>query len=127
MAIERTFEAAFLKAVRSLEITSRDILWDPGLTSINESEAALGPHDERLWFLLSALRRKHNPTSLSEITYVDPWFINSLNRITSMETRLLNEVMTHDLIRVAKRMGFSDAQIATLTDRTEYQILHFRL
>ena len=127
MAIERTFEAAFLKAVRSLEITSRDILWDPGLTSINESEAALGPHDERLWFLLSALRRKHNPTSLSEVTYVDPWFINSLNRITSMETRLLNEVMTHDLIRVAKRMGFSDAQIATLTDRTEEQIRQFRL
>ena len=127
MAIERTFEAAFLKAVRSLEITSRDILWDPGLTSLNESEVALGPHDERLWFLLSALRRKHDPISLSEITYVDPWFINSLNRITSMETRLLNEVMTHDLIRVAKRMGFSDAQIATLTDRTEDQIRQFRL
>ena len=127
MAIERTFEAAFLKAVRSLEITSRNILWDPGVTELNGSASFLDPHDERLWFLLSALRRKHDPISLSEATYIDPWFMNSLNRITSMETRLLNEVMTHELIRLAKGMGFSDAQIATLTDRSEEQVRQFRL
>ncbi|PZC42826.1 MAG: carbamoyl-phosphate synthase large subunit [Chloroflexi bacterium] len=127
MAIERTFEAAFLKAVRSLEITSRDILWDPGLTEINETTASLKPHDERLWFLLSALRHNHDPIKLSEITYVDPWFINSLNRIVSMETRLLNEVITNQLMQLAKSMGFSDAQIATLTDRTETQVRQFRL
>ena len=127
MAIERTFEAAFLKAVRSLEITSRDILWDPGVKDLKESAQDLGPHDERLWFLLSALRRKHDPIKLSEATYVDPWFINSLNLITSIENRLLTEAMTHDLIRLSKGMGFSDAQIGTLTDQTEEQIRKFRL
>jgi len=126
MAIERTFEAAFLKAVRSLEITNRSILWDPGFTELDNFSGVLEPHDERLWFLLSALRRHHQPSDLSEITYVDPWFINSLNRIAAMELRLLNETMTPTLMRFAKGMGFSDAQIGALTDRSEKQIRQFR-
>ena len=71
MAIDRSFEAAFQKAVRSLEITNRDILWegegwrlgntdaaqngddpDAMLEGLNEARLPLNPNDERLWALL---------------------------------------------------------------------------
>ena len=149
MAIDRTFEAAFLKAVRSLEITDRDALWEPpkdqgrqrgALPQRSASGAAAtdlarqvlegsldyGPHDERLWALLAAVRRGLEANELSKITGVDPWFTRALCRIAQMEGRLLREPLNEDLLRESKRMGFSDTQIGLLTDRTEEEVQGIR-
>ena len=149
MAIDRTFEAAFLKAVRSLEITDRDALWEPqadqgrqrgvlpepstrragaaDLTGqVMASSRDYGPHDERLWTLLAAVRRGVEPDELSRITGIDPWFTRALWRIAQMEGRLLREPLNEDLLRESKRMGFSDSQIGLLTDRTEEQVQEMR-
>ncbi len=149
MAIDRTFEAAFLKAVRSLEITDRDALWEPpkgqgrqrgALPQRSASGAAAtdmarqvlegsldyGPHDERLWALLAAVRRGLEANELSRITGVDPWFTRALCRIAQMEGRLLREPLNEDLLRESKRMGFSDTQIGLLTDRTEEEVQGIR-
>ena len=65
MAVDRTFEAAFQKAVRSLEITGRSVLWeDPEWRCDGRgplSGLPLHPNDERLWALLSGLRRGGRP------------------------------------------------------------------
>ena len=122
MAIDRTFEAAFLKAVRSLEITDRDALWEPA----ESDRESTGAHDERLWRLLAQIRRGQAPEELSRITGVDPWFTRALRRIADMEARLLAEPMGADLLREAKRMGFADAQIGVLTDRAEEQVARLR-
>jgi len=121
MAIDRTFEAALLKAVRSLEITDRDALWEPKADD-RHTEA----HDERLWTLLADVRRGTTPEELSRITGVDPWFTRALKRIVNMEARLLAEPMGRDLLWEAKRMGFADAQIGVLTDRSEGQVQALR-
>ena len=149
MAIDRTFEAAFLKAVRSLEITDRDALWEPhedqerqrgalpqrsagraAATDIAgqvlESSLDYGPHDERLWTLLAAVRRGLEANELSRITGVDPWFTRALCRIAQMEGRLLREPLNEDLLRESKRMGFSDTQIGLLTDRSEEEVQGIR-
>jgi carbamoyl-phosphate synthase large subunit len=121
MAIDRTFEAAFLKAIRSLEITDRDALWEP-----KPDDRHLEAHDERPWTLLAALRRGTAPEELSGITGVDPWFTRALERIVKMEARLLSGPLGRDLLWEAKRMGFADAQIGVLTDRSEEQVARLR-
>ena len=130
MAVDRTFEAAFQKAVRSLEITGRSVLWeDPGWRGDGDgplSHLPLHPNDERLWALLSGLRRGSSPEELSRTTGVDPWFTRAFERITTTEARLLSETLTPGLLREAKRMGFSDGRIGVLTDRTEEAVRKLR-
>src|SRR5207237_3544351 len=62
MAIDRTFEAALGKAVRSLEFGGRSLLWeDPGWSGLDLGEFVGVPTDERLWMLMAALRRGASP------------------------------------------------------------------
>ena len=130
MAIDRTFEAAFQKAVRSLEITNRSILWeDPDWITPDQpvlSTLPIGPNDERLWAVLSALRRNVSPEELSRRTGIDPWFLRAFKRITNMENRLIHEHLDQNLMYQAKRMGFPDDRIAVLTDRTTEETRRLR-
>ena len=130
MAIDRTFEAAFQKAVRSLEITNRSILWeDPDWITPDQpvlSTLPIGPNDERLWAVLSALRRNVSPEELSRRTGIDPWFLRAFKRITNIENRLIHEHLDQNLMYQAKRMGFPDDRIAVLTDRTTEETRRLR-
>ena len=133
MAIDRSFEAAFQKAVRSLEITNRSLLWEdagwdlepaPVKTGGDDplTHLPIGPNDERLWALMAALRRGKTPEELSRATGIDPWFTRAFKRIAQMELRLLDETVTPELLWMAKRLGFGDEKIAVLTDRTAEQV-----
>ena len=125
MAIDRTFEAALQKAVRSLELGGRTILWehrDWGETFPEEIPAT----DDRLWVLLAALRRGAAPLDVARRTGIDPWFLERLGRIVALERRLLSEELTPALLREAKRAGFGDAVIATLADRLPEQVRALR-
>lgn len=125
MAIDRGFEAALQKAVRSLENGRGSLLWeDPSWAT--DGPPDLTADDDRLWKLIAAIRRGSSAERVSEITGVDPWFTRALDRIVSMERRLLAEDLTPTLMRSAKRLGFSDAQIATLADRLPEQVRELR-
>ena len=130
MAIDRSFEAAFQKAVRSLEITGRSILWEsdgwPQDLKDWKTSLPLHPNDERLWALLFALRRGVTPEELSRVTGIDPWFTRAFENIVHMEGRLLGETLTQHLLWQAKRLGFGDDRIGLLTDRTHEQIRSMR-
>ena len=125
MAIDRSFEASFQKAVRSLEITNRSILWeDPDW---NADNMPVEPNDQRLWALLASLRRGVEPEELSKTTGIDPWFTRAFGRIAEMEANLLSENLTQNLLWRAKRMGFSDDKIGMLTDRTGEEVRQLRM
>jgi carbamoyl-phosphate synthase large subunit len=131
MAIDRTFEAALQKAVRSLEIGNRSLQWEHREWTderlLDEGSPTLRrPHDERLWALMAALRRGADCLELARRTGVDPWFLTKLERIVCMEKRLLGEPLTPELLRAAKRLGFSDAQVGTLADRLPEQVRALR-
>jgi carbamoyl-phosphate synthase large subunit len=124
MAIDRCFEAALQKAVRSLEFGKRSLLWegkdwgkDGDVTSL-----PLHPNDLRLWAVMAALRRGSSVECISEQTGIDPWFINKASNIVDMEKRLLSETLNRDLLWQSKRLGFSDVQIGTLADRLPEQV-----
>ncbi len=117
MAIDRCFEAALQKAVRSLELSKRSLLWeDPAwklATDINSYP--LKPNDLRLWAIMAALRRGITPEKIAEHTNIDVWFTTKLRNIVDMEQALHSQPMTPGLLWQAKRLGFSDEQIRTLT------------
>ena len=130
MAIDRTFEAAFQKAVRSLENSGKSVLWEDPQWLKDGGPAAdelpLQANDLRLWNLLAALRRGAQPEELSRRSGIDPWFTRALENIVAMERRLLSESLSPDLLRAAKRMGFSDEGIGTLADRLPEQVRDLR-
>jgi carbamoyl-phosphate synthase large subunit len=124
MAIDRSFEAALQKAVRSLEFGKRTLLWeDPTWEMTSDIDSyPLYPNDLRLWAVMAALRRGIDPDLIAEKTQFDMWFINKFLNIIDMEKRLLNETLTPELMWDAKRVGFSDIQIGTLADRLPEQV-----
>ncbi|MBE9514969.1 MAG: carbamoyl-phosphate synthase large subunit [Chloroflexi bacterium] len=128
MAIDRCFEAALQKAVRSLEFGRRTLLWEDPAWSKGKSLASypLHPNDLRAWAITAALRRGTVPEELSRLTGIDPWFIHKLKNIVEMERRLLSEPLEPELLRDAKRLGFSDEQVGTLADRLPEQVRRTR-
>jgi carbamoyl-phosphate synthase large subunit len=130
MAIDRSFEAALQKAVRSLELSGRSLLWEDsawhkdGSQSI--AELPLHPTDMRLWAIMAALRRGASMEEVVRITHVDPWFVSGMQRIIQMEKRLLSEELTPKLLWQAKRLGFPDAIVGTLADRLPDQVRQLR-
>jgi carbamoyl-phosphate synthase large subunit len=115
MAIGRTFKEAFLKGVRSLE-NSRP----PGSEKIDKDliqQKLVTPTPDRIPYLLYAIGNGFSIPELVELTHIDPWFLHEMKEIAD----LIREVSQHtletlppDLLREAKRSGFSDARIAGL-------------
>ncbi len=126
MAIDRCFEAALQKAVRSLEMGGRLLLWEDRSWSEANGSYPLHPNDLRIWAIMAALRREASPDELSQRTGIDPWFIYKFYNIVEMEKRLLSETLTPQLLWDAKRLGFSDEQIGTLADRLPEQVRQLR-
>jgi carbamoyl-phosphate synthase large subunit len=125
MAIERSFEAALNKAVRSLEVGGRTLLWERPEWR-GGGEFPLTATDERLWALMAALRRGAKALDVARHTGVDPWFLERLENIVTMEKRLLGEDLHPELLLAAKRLGFSDEMIGQLADRLPEQVRELR-
>jgi len=124
MALDRSYESALQKAVRSLENGRETLLWeDPEWA---EGEIGLEGDDDRLWKIAAAMRRGKTAEEVSRATGIDPWFTRAMARIVAMERRLLSEDLTPGLLRSAKRLGFSDVQIGTLADRLPEQVRGLR-
>ena len=121
MAIGRTFCESLQKGLRSLEQGRQGLNADPAeaaLDRFGEAELlarAVVPTPERIFQLEALLRRGVPVDALSEATGVDRWFLDQISRI-SEERRVLEdtgpEAMTRTGWRRAKRLGFSDAQLA---------------
>jgi carbamoyl-phosphate synthase large subunit len=128
MAVDRTFEAALQKAVRSLEFGKKTLLWeDPGWERGEDINTyPLEATDLRLWAVMAALRRGITPRQIADKTKIDMWFLDKLQNIIDMEKTLLSETLTPELLWRAKRLGFGDGQIGTLADRLTEQVRQLR-
>src|SRR5437773_228928 len=115
MAIGRTFKEAFLKGVRSLETAK-----EPATEVIDKDrlrEKLITPTPDRINYLLHAFSDGFPFSELVELTHIDPWFLNEMKEIAEMrkEVSAFNlETLPAELLREAKRSGFSDARIAHL-------------
>ncbi|WP_374455095.1 carbamoyl-phosphate synthase large subunit [Nocardioides sp.] len=123
MAIGRNFTEALQKALRSLESKHAPFDWhkhfDDDLASA-ESKAALleqvkVPHDGRLKKVMDAIRAGATPQEIFDATKIDPWFVDQLALINEVAVALIDATeLTPDLLRLAKRHGFSDEQVGRI-------------
>ena len=130
MAIDRTFEGALLKAVRSLEIGQYG-LYVPELAQVTRDwlvEALLRPSDRRLFLVAEALRRDITPEELHRLTRIDLFFLEKIRNVVRMERELELSAGNPDglLVRRAKRLGFSDLEIGRLTGLEENRVRELR-
>ncbi len=130
MAIDRSFEAALQKAIRSLELGSHSFWEQPG---DDQTECdfihTLAPTDTRLWQIINLLRHDASDTmlqTLQEQTGIDIFFLYKLRNLVLMETRLKTEALAEPLLRAAKRLGFSDKQIGTCARQSAESVRSLR-
>jgi carbamoyl-phosphate synthase large subunit len=121
MAIGRNFTEALQKALRSLEDSSSVFSWlgSPGRLPdlLKRMET---PHDGRLSVVMDAIRAGATVDQIHRATMIDPWFINQLVLINEIAVEVAEAVeLTPQVLRRAKRHGFSDAQIAGLRGMSE--------
>ncbi|MDW7649950.1 MAG: carbamoyl-phosphate synthase large subunit [Bacillota bacterium] len=130
MSIDRTLEAAILKAVRSLEIGAHSLRLD-GISELNTEQLMdkiAKPNDERLFSVAEALRRGVTVEEIYRISRIDPFFSQKILNIVKMEKRLAayagkgSGAVSPSLWAEAKELGFADETIAQLLETTEAAI-----
>ena len=90
MAIDRSFEAALMKAIRSLEVGIYGLSNKTAhqLSDIQLEEAIRVPNDERLWAITEGFRRGMMVEEIYALSAIDPWFLRKLQSLVGLETRL---------------------------------------
>ena len=125
MSIDRHFEGAILKAVRSLEIGVHRLHmdkmdeWDDARVKKNLARI----NDERIFVIAEALRRGiATIDEIHAITKIDKWFLYKIQNITAIENKLKEEALTPSLMLEAKNIGLADRSIAEITGKTQDEI-----
>jgi carbamoyl-phosphate synthase large subunit len=136
MAIGRTFPESLQKAIRSLETGRHGLNADPAEAAYEEIETdelvrlAATPTPERIFQVEAALRRFVSIERLEEVTGIDPWFLDQILQIVEERESIVATgfaAMDRAAWRRAKRLGFSDAQLAHLWGVPETDVRAARL
>jgi len=135
MAIGRTFKESLQKAIRSLEIDSYGFD-DKGRGPRPADRAALEarlrvPNARRLWYLAEAYRDGYSTEELYALTKIDPWFLDNVKQIIEFEHMVRGLAgqalaLPREMLRAAKRRGFSDVRLAQLIGQSEAQVRQAR-
>jgi len=124
MAIGRTFQESFQKALRGLEV---------GVDGLNQKttdretlEKELGdPGPERIWYVGDAFENGFTLDEVHRLTHIDPWFLAQIKEIVDLEMELDDEKLEDvdaDKLRMLKRKGFSDRRLAYLFNTSEKEV-----
>ncbi|KAL6504827.1 hypothetical protein OROHE_023585 [Orobanche hederae] len=134
MAVGRTFQESFQKAVRSLECgysgwgcaKVKELDWD--LESLKYSLRV--PTPDRIYSIYAAMKRGMKVDDIHELSYIDKWFLTQLKELVDVEQYMLAQnlsQLTNDDFWEVKRRGFSDKQIAFATKSSEKEVRLKRL
>jgi len=134
MGIGRCFEEALQKAVRMLDIGKLGLVcnakeYEPEkLETIKDVFAR--PTDQRLFMIIKALKQGISIEEIYKLSGVDPFFLHKIQNVIKMQDKLSTIKQTDsdflDIIREAKRIGFSDKQIAICRGMDEFVIRKLR-
>ena len=128
MSLGKTFEEVLQKAIRMLDLGYKGFIGND-LIFKNLDEEISNPTDKRIYAIAQALRGGYSVKRIHDLSKITPWFIYKMKNIIDTEKRLkglkLNKINC-DLMREAKERGFSDLQIAALTDSNEFEVRKVR-
>jgi carbamoyl-phosphate synthase large subunit len=142
MAIDRTFEGALMKAIRSLEIGATGLTrrGTAALSDMQIEEGLAVATDERIFIVAEAFRRGMMVEEVAQLSSIDPWFLEKIRQLVEMETRLrlhareLRDLVQNpcdqhpaaELLRTAKGKGFPDAMLADIAGVDELELRRAR-
>ena len=122
MAIGRNFTEALQKALRSLESRTAVFDWEKEWVDLDKDailEEIRTPHDGRLKKVMDAIRAGATAEEVFDATGIDPWFVDQLMLINEIAAEVTAAPeLTPELLRKAKRHGFSDFQIGKIRGMT---------
>ncbi len=133
MAIGRTFQESFQKALRGLE-TGTDGLNPMQAYADREARTSLEmelrePGPNRVWFIADAFRLGYSVDQVGNLTGVDPWFLAQIKQLVDLEAGLCGKALIdldREALRTLKRKGFSDQRLAGLLHCTQAQVREAR-
>ena len=128
MAIGRTFQESFQKALRGLEVGVDGL--DSISTDIDRINKEMGePGPERIWYVADAMRLGVSNEQIYNISKIDPWFLAQIKDIIERESALKGKHIA-DLDKNAmyqlKRAGFSDRRLASLLETDQHAVRAYR-
>ena len=128
MAIGRTFQESFQKALRGLEVGVDGL--DSISTDLDRINKEMGePGPERIWYVADAMRLGVSNEDIFNISKIDPWFLAQIKDIIKREQDLIGRHIA-DLDKNAlfqlKRRGFSDRRLATLLETDQHAVRAYR-
>ena len=133
MAIGRNLEEVIQKAIRMCDIGMDGLVANPGnlvadLTQNTEAleQALLHPNDEIIFTIVRAIRAGMTIDRINQLSAIDPWFLMKIKNIVDMEEKLRNSNLDLDLIKKAKKIGFSDRQIGRCLGLDEFKCREIR-
>ena len=116
MSIGRTFEEAIQKGLRMIGQGMHGFVENKELVIPDIDKALHAPTDKRIFVISKAFRQGYTIDQIHELTKIDRWFLQRLYNIieTANELETYNQVVDvpEELMRLAKKQGFSDFQIA---------------
>ncbi len=127
MAIDRSFEGALNKAIRSLEMKAAS-LSHPSITSVTRDELETflkKPTDMRLFAISEAYKRGFTTEEVFTLTEIDRWFLTKVKKIVDCENDLVAfhwDGLPHDLLKRAKTMNISDRRLGDIFHIDEKQV-----
>jgi len=124
MAIARSYEEALQKAIRMLDVGMNGLVCNNLVFNDLEKELK-EPTDKRMFAIAEALKRGYSINKIHRLTRVNPWFLYKMENIVELEKKLRKYTIKKlpiSLMKEAKQKGFSDKQIAILTDSTELEV-----
>jgi carbamoyl-phosphate synthase large subunit len=134
MSIGRSFKESLQKALRGLEtglagvgLNQRKDLGGDGEVDEEELRRLLTvPTDRRMIAVIEALRQGWSVEDVHKASKIDPWFLDNIQDLVRFEKRLEGEELTPELLAEAKRLGYTDRQIAVAAGRTAGDIAELR-
>ncbi|HEU4823807.1 MAG TPA: carbamoyl-phosphate synthase (glutamine-hydrolyzing) large subunit [Nitrososphaeraceae archaeon] len=133
MAIGKNFEEAIQKAIRMCDIDkdgltsegdNNEIYFPEEIEKIEQS--LLHPEDDIIFTVVRALRAGITIDRINQLSHIDPWFLLCINNIIKVENQLRKSAFDESLILEAKKIGFSDRQIARCINVDEKQVRSLR-
>jgi carbamoyl-phosphate synthase large subunit len=134
MAIGRTFQESLQKALRGLETGhfglgggKKDLWGTPKQPNQDEIERMLSnPNENRIFYIRYAFKAGMTVEHIHDLTNIDPWFLDEIRNLVAAEDEIRQvtclEEATPEVVRYAKRHGYSDRQLAFWWDTTEMDV-----
>ena len=128
MAIGRTFQESFQKALRGLEVGVDGL--NQKTTDREKIQIELGePGPERIWYVGDAFAQGFSMDEVHQLTKIDPWFLSQIKEIVDIELALEQRTLADldfETLWQLKRRGFSDRRLAFLLDTVEGEVRKLR-